>query len=657
MAFSPIHIFKRALPACFALFAALFVLIALPAGCGGGGSESIHNPIEIANDLNESLTEQEPDPEPEPEPTPDTTAPASPSSVSATQYDCEITVSWTNPTDSDFVGSAVIRATDTASFSTIDLDAITPVCDGAITSCQDSGLIDDTLYYYAVVAYDDSGNASTPATASVTCDYIQPPDVTLPETPTNISATQYDCAINVTWSNPTDADFAGIIVRRGDTEYPMTAQAANTASDTSVCSGMISACEDTGLIDAAAYYYSVFAADDAGNYSSPATATVTCEYLPNPPKVSDLSVDEDDCEISLTWTNPVVSDFAEAIVRRASSGYPSDPTASNTKEDAIVCQGDIEQCDDTDLDDGVTYYYSVFTRDTDNYYSVEAAKTFTTCGYDSFRVIAIPDSQYMSLGYPALFNTVTTWIKDNRDKKKIAFVIHEGDMVHNNTVAEWQNASTAMSIMDGIVPYTPAVGNHDYTGSRDTTNFNTYFPYNKYLATDSFGGAYEVGKMDNTYHYFTAGGTDWMVFALEYNPRDEVLAWASDTVSVNSDRRVIIETHAYLGIDNARTSIGGNVWNKLVKLHSNISFVVNGHYLGANGARLVSSGDNGNNVYQMFANYQDLAFGGIGYIRVMKMNPSKNKVTVRTYSPFLNSYKTDGDNDFVFTGVDLSPPQ
>ena len=103
---------------------------------------------------------------------------------------------------------------------------------------------------------------------------------------------------------------------------------------------------------------------------------------------------------------------------------------------------------------------------------------------------------------------------------------------------------------------------------------------------------------------------------------------------------------------------GEEMWTNFVKLHPNIVFVFNGHVLNDGTGKLVSTGDYGNQVYQMLANYQFLTNGGNGYLRILKIYPAQDqsKVTVKTYSPYLDSYNTASDQQFEFTNVDLTTP-
>ena len=62
----------------------------------------------------------------------------------------------------------------------------------------------------------------------------------------------------------------------------------------------------------------------------------------------------------------------------------------------------------------------------------------------------------------------------------------------------------------------------------------------------------EPGKMDNTYHLFSAGGVDWIIFALEWGPRNSPVAWANQIITNYPNHRAILITHAYMYYDETR---------------------------------------------------------------------------------------------------------
>jgi 3',5'-cyclic AMP phosphodiesterase CpdA len=280
------------------------------------------------------------------------------------------------------------------------------------------------------------------------------------------------------------------------------------------------------------------------------------------------------------------------------------------------------------------------------------------------------------MAYPEIFASQTQWIADHRDS--IDFALHEGDITQNNADREWENAVSAMSLMDGHVPYAFVTGNHDIgaggtTDTRNTDLFNRRFPFDKYGKTPHFGGAFEAGRMDNVWHTFRAGGYDWLILALEFGARNCVLDWAGEVVERHPAHKVIVLTHAYMYSDNTRmgegdqwlprsygigTDTGENavndgeqMWEKLVSRYPNILLVCSGHVLNSGTGRLVSEGRHGNKVYQMLANYQMHEKAGNGFLRLIDMDPANRRITVRTYSPYLNEYKTDDENSFVFENV------
>jgi len=298
----------------------------------------------------------------------------------------------------------------------------------------------------------------------------------------------------------------------------------------------------------------------------------------------------------------------------------------------------------------------------------------------SFTIVILPDTQKYSLSYPKIFTCQTTWIAEHKDELKLAFVLHEGDITHTRTIAEWENASASMSVLDSAhVPYAIIMGNHDLMSEtpRNASLFNTYFPVSRYASFPTFGGVYESNHMENSWHTFTAGGIDWLVLAFEFGPRDAVLKWADGIIANHPHHRIIMVTHAYMYDDDTRLGDGDSwnpntyvyckdydctcndgeeLWTHFVKRHKAMTFVFSGHVLRAGTGRRVDAGDNGNLVYQMLANYQMITNGGNGFLRIVKCFPESGNVTVESYSPYTNQYKTTEDQQFEFTGVDLSVP-
>ena len=209
---------------------------------------------------------------------------------------------------------------------------------------------------------------------------------------------------------------------------------------------------------------------------------------------------------------------------------------------------------------------------------------------------------------------------------------------------------------------------------RDNRKFNQYFPVDRYSNLPSFGGVFESGKLENSYHYFSGGGYNYLVIGLEYLPRDKALSWANMVVKKHPNHRVIVFTHSYIHHDNdyagpssdphiqrklkrepfqGNGNLGRDIWKKFISKHKNILLTLNGHIIfkktrGNDGVgRLISEGIHGNKVFQIGSNYQQLKNGGNGFMRLMKFSEDGKTVRVQTYSPFLDQYKTDFKNDFL----------
>src|SRR5947208_754187 len=71
-----------------------------------------------------------------------------------------------------------------------------------------------------------------------------------------------------------------------------------------------------------------------------------------------------------------------------------------------------------------------------------------------FSIVLLPDTQFYAASYPKYFDDQTRWIARERDNRKIAFVLHLGDIVDNTkTEPEWQRADASLSLLDNVVPY------------------------------------------------------------------------------------------------------------------------------------------------------------------------------------------------------------
>lgn len=302
----------------------------------------------------------------------------------------------------------------------------------------------------------------------------------------------------------------------------------------------------------------------------------------------------------------------------------------------------------------------------------------------TWTLVVLPDTQNMAKDFPAAYVRQTEWVAAHRRRHDIRFVIHEGDITNNNTPGQWQNAREAMRrLSDAGIPYALLPGNHDLGPDGKcadrTTLLNDYFDARDYRHSRA-AGYFEPGRMENSWHDVDTPAGDLLVIALEFGPRDAVLAWANGVVARHPKHWVIVVTHAYLYSDDTRYDLekhgkaqrwsprgyplaglgagevndGEQVWQKLIAKNRNIRFVLNGHVLNDGVGHLASVGEHGQRVHQVLANYQAAveprrAYGGGGFLRLMQFLPDGGTVRVKTYSPWLDAWLTEPEHQFTLS--------
>lgn len=307
-------------------------------------------------------------------------------------------------------------------------------------------------------------------------------------------------------------------------------------------------------------------------------------------------------------------------------------------------------------------------------------------GDGSFTIAVLPDTQKYCVNNPEGFMAQTRWLVENREARRIAAVLHLGDITDHNVPKQWEVARQAMSQLDGELPYFFVPGNHDY-GDNGRANdrsslLDEYFPRSKYEKLPTFGGTYdkEPGSMLNSYHLFSAGGRDFVVICLEFGPRKDVVRWANEVAAKHAKREAILITHVYMYHDDTRydwvqhgekqtwsphsksyplaknsgddVMDGEELWQNLVSKHENFILTLNGHVLRDGLGRLTTATPGGRDVHQMLVNFQMKPKGGDGWLRLMEFTPER-KVEVHDYSPTLDQTNLSAQNRFTLKLADV----
>jgi hypothetical protein len=280
---------------------------------------------------------------------------------------------------------------------------------------------------------------------------------------------------------------------------------------------------------------------------------------------------------------------------------------------------------------------------------------------DSFTIVALPDTQYYSQRLPAAFESQTRWIIEHAKDNNIRLVIGLGDIVDDGSdLAQWKNAMAALEpLRQNRIPYFLAIGNHDYSPpyvdarprARAAGNFNRNVGPLFYAGEATYGEPMVKGANENFYGTIRAAGRNYLVLILEVSPRDTTLEWAAKVIEAHPDDDVIVAMHSYMYTDNNRVTVcaaynkryyglerdndGEEVWSKLLSKYPNVRLVLSGHIPVGGVGRRYDVGQSGNLVNQVLSDYQNEPNAGNGWLRMMTVRPSMNRIDVRTFSPYL----------------------
>lgn len=244
---------------------------------------------------------------------------------------------------------------------------------------------------------------------------------------------------------------------------------------------------------------------------------------------------------------------------------------------------------------------------------------------DSFSIVSMPDTQSEvvrdvkdGVSPRGLVSKDMQWIVNNRNDRNVQVVVSPGDLTHAAAISSnasvnakiskmWVSISKSYQILDEAgVPYSITTGNHDTAATslntksnsygsrkvqknhaqlfRDTSRFNQTFS----VARGGMKGLTlkDAGRAENSYRTFRVKNTNWLVLAMEYSPRREVLDWAKSVVSSHSKYNVVVVTHAYMKSGSTKLSTtcdasdcvsAQTIHDELVVGYPNVKMLFSGH--------------------------------------------------------------------------------
>jgi len=261
-------------------------------------------------------------------------APEAPSGLTAVAVSsAEVNIIWTDNSDNE-VGFKLQR-----SLNGVDSWGTIYTAQAGETSYADTGLSENTTYYYRIFAYNDVGNSNYSNTASVTTI------LNIPEAPLYLGANTFSSTeITLSWTDASSNE-TGFKIERSTNQVIWTQIATVSANETTYL--------DTGLTPQTTYYYRIRAYNAAGNSSySNVDNSATLQAPPAAPINFDVTV-LSTSSVKLTWTD-VATDETGFVIDVSTDG-------GLTWYSREVKTPNLNQFTDTALNLG-TYSYRVFAR-------------------------------------------------------------------------------------------------------------------------------------------------------------------------------------------------------------------------------------------------------------------------------------------------------
>lgn len=295
---------------------------------------------------------------------------------------------------------------------------------------------------------------------------------------------------------------------------------------------------------------------------------------------------------------------------------------------------------------------------------------------EPFTIAVIGDTQsYVHKGYGDLFENMVRWIAQNTERLKIVFVTQEGDIVQNSRgdlrSPQWVRAHQILSLLDGRVPYSVTLGDHDYDRKErfraGASHFVHYFGKRRYAGQPWYGGAHPM--QTSHYQFIKTPGRTFLHLNLECDVPGKGRAWdhvrwAQSVIDRHPGMPTIVTTHSY--VTDARRLVGGQfvgrtrspelsgrgrrsgeeLWNDLIRRNPQIFMVLGGNeHLGPsknNGEYYqVSYNDGGLPVIELLTNHQGYRRGGDGWLRLITFDEAADKISFHTYSPTRRQFRRE----------------
>ncbi|MFH1220252.1 MAG: hypothetical protein V1694_07335 [Candidatus Eisenbacteria bacterium] len=296
-----------------------------------------------------------------------------------------------------------------------------------------------------------------------------PGDTTHPGPVVSFEAFPQDTSVGLGWTTPSDADFAGILIR-----FSTTADPATPTEGAPVPNGHSGEFWNPprvgndwvheGLTNGTTYHYTAFAFDSSYNYSSGVSISAV-PYDDRPPGlVTSFTATAGDTTVTLQWTNPPDDDFAHTLITYSTVTWPDSPEDGTPVENGNAGRffnspASVDSFIHTHLTNGTTYYYAAFAADTADNYQAGALRSATPVdttppGYVQwFSVTAGERADTLRWQNPSDSDLEEVWIRYSTTGW--AYSPTEGSPVENGNDGKFINmvpSGTNAFVHEGLIP-------------------------------------------------------------------------------------------------------------------------------------------------------------------------------------------------------------
>jgi fibronectin type 3 domain-containing protein len=262
------------------------------------------------------------------------TLPTAPQNLQASAGDTQVTLTWLEPSSNGglaITNYLIYRGTTSGGEA-----LLTTV--GNVLTYVDTGLTNGQTYYYKVSATNSVGEG--PQSSEISSVPLGPPSA-----PQDLSVTSGNTEATLSWSAPlTDGGYPVITYKiyRG-----IVSGVELYLTDV----GTVLTYTDTGLTNGVTYYYKVSAANILGEGPQSSEASATPATIPTAPQ--NLQSQAGDSYVLLAWIAPSSDGGSEITNYRVYKG------TSSASLSLLTTLGNVLIYNDTEVTNGVTYYYEV----------------------------------------------------------------------------------------------------------------------------------------------------------------------------------------------------------------------------------------------------------------------------------------------------------